>query len=484
MRHPIPTRRLASLLAGLGAVASTLVGPSAHADNLYWDGSGTNWFTTSSWSTDSTATTPDPLATPTIADNVFFNITGVVADQTITLNGTGNPVPTANSFTFNTTGTVFFGGGGNRDVAIGAGGITLNSGAGAVTFGSTTNGSNAYARVTANQTWTNNSASQLRMVNAASATATGTTPVTLTIRNTSSGNTTFSNSLNNGAGGAVLSLVVDSSGDGLVNMGGGTFSGGLTIQNGKVASNSTGVGAGAINLAAATGNIATMRLNTASAVTNNIVAVANGGVNVLEFVGSSGTLNGNILLTGDLNIGVRQSGATGATINGVISGAGDLIKGQYQEGNSQRLTLAGANTYTGDTVINNGAFTLADTGSLTFKIGADTIANRVTGTSSGAVVFAGTFNFDLTGAALADDNSWLVVDRISLSNTSFASTFNVQNFSETIPDSGVWSFGGFTFTESSGLLTYTAIPEPSAAALLVGFGVLALATTRRRRRAA
>src|SRR5690606_34429255 len=150
----------------------------------------------------------------------------------------------------------------------------------------------------------------------------------------------------------------------------------------------------------------------------------------------SGTYDAAITLNNDLNIGVRASGGSGATINGAISGSGDLIKGQYQGGNSQLLTLAGNNTYTGDTIITNGAFTLAEAGTLTFAIGTNGESNSVTGTTSGAVIFAGTFNFDLNSAALIDGNSWTIVDRDSLINSSFASSFQVANFDET---DGIWT---------------------------------------------
>jgi autotransporter-associated beta strand protein len=207
-------------------------------------------------------------------------------------------------------------------------------------------------------------------------------------------------------------------------------------------------------------------------------------VNLLEFINTSGTYDGAITLNNALNIGVRSSGATGVTINGVISGDGDLIKGQYQDGDSGVLILAGANTYTGDTLINNGAFTLAaTTGSLTFVIGADGVNNQVTAsaTHSGAVTFNGTFNFDLGGAVLEDGNSWLIVDKAKLTNTSFTSTFAVNGFSES---GNIWTNGsGLSFSEASGILSYTAVPEPSTYATLIGVGALGLCLVRRRQTA-
>lgn len=142
------------------------------------------------------------------------------------------------------------------------------------------------------------------------------------------------------------------------------------------------------------------------------------------------------------------------------------------------LALSGANTYSGNTIVNAGALTLADTGSLTFYIGANGVNNAVTGT--GSVTFAGSFNFDLTNAVATGGNSWLIVDTGTLSE-SFTGTFAITGFTQ---NADVWTNGsGFSFSEATGILTYSAVPEPSAYALLGGAAVLLLATFRRRRNA-
>lgn len=466
------------LLAALASVP-------AQAATLYWDGSGAAWNTVTSWSTDSGATTPDPSAAPTASDDAVFNISTVSANQTIGLGGANQA---ANSLTFNSTGTVTLGGGGNRDLSIGAGGITVASEAGAATIGSTTSGLNVFTRIVASQTWTNNSASLLRAVNAASAAPTGNTPVTLTISNTNVGQMTFSNQLNNGAAGAVLSLVIDSSGTGATNVSGGSYSGGTTIKRGVLQTASASIGAGNVKIGDTSGNgDATLRINTTTAITTHLVVQSGStGAKTLEFVANNvlgGTYNGNITLDGDLTLGIRNV-AGGATINGVLSGSGDLIKGQYQgSGTTGGLTLTGVNTYSGDTLINHGAFTLADNAALTFYIGANGVNNKVVGAGTNAAAFNGDFIFDLAGASLVDGNSWQIVD-VGTLNESFSGTFFVQGFSET---DNVWTNGtGFSFSEATGLLSYTAssIPEPSAFAALAGLGSLGLGLLRRRRRAA
>ncbi len=142
------------------------------------------------------------------------------------------------------------------------------------------------------------------------------------------------------------------------------------------------------------------------------------------------------------------------------------------------LTLAGTNTYSGNTSINSGAFTLADAGTLTFYIGANGVSNKVAGTSTGAVTFAGSFAFDLSGANLTAGNSWTIVDRGSLTGTSFTATFDVQGFTD-IDGDDIWTNGAWSFAEASGILSYAAIPEPSTYAVFAGAGMLIFAGVRR-----
>jgi autotransporter-associated beta strand protein len=114
------------------------------------------------------------------------------------------------------------------------------------------------------------------------------------------------------------------------------------------------------------------------------------------------------------------------------------------------LTLAGTNTYTGDTTVAAGALELAPSGTLTFVPTAPGTTNMVTGT--GSADFNGSFNIDLTNADPTDGNSWVLAD---VSTQTFDSaTFTVSGFSEA-PE-GTWTFvdgsNTWTFTESDATL--------------------------------
>ncbi|MFH1500102.1 MAG: PEP-CTERM sorting domain-containing protein, partial [Verrucomicrobiota bacterium] len=202
------------------------------------------------------------------------------------------------------------------------------------------------------------------------------------------------------------------------------------------------------------------------------------------------TLNGDVFLSNLTGTGrvwqLRGSGET--VINGDVmdfSGGKGTAASGIDFGTSgtgaRSLTLAGASTYSGNTVLSGGAstlFVLAETGSMTFYIGADGVNNQITG--SATAIFDGSFSFNLDEAVLADGNSWTIVD-VATVIESFAGTFAVSGFSES---GNVWTNGsGLSFDESTGILSYTAaaIPEPSAAALLAAAAGLLVAGGRRRR---
>lgn len=475
---PSPLR--AAAVASLGLLLTS----SVHATDFYWgsDTTGdetaaaTSWQDSTHWFTDASGVTASGAA-PGASDTAIFSVNSLNATALVPrlwAETTVGGIRFNNTAAFNMSG-----GGGNRALNIGAAGVTIASGSSAITIGSATANRNVFVRIQADQTWTNNSSSTFRIRNSGGA-SNNAGAVVVTMNAAGSGSFSTDGGFSDGTN-STFGIIVESSGTGVVSFGSSAYSGGTTIKRGILQANGAGIGTAAVRLGNTTGAFnATLRINTTAAVTSNLIVQAgNTGVNTLEFSAASGAYNGTITLDNDVNIGVRSSTASGVTINGVISGTGDLIKGQYQSGNSQVLILAGANTYTGDTFVNNGAFTLAEAGTLTFEIGANGDNNSVTGTSTGAVTFAGTFSFDLDGAELADGNSWTIVNRGSLTGTSFAATFQVAGFSET---DNIWTnLSGFSFDEATGILSYSAVPEPSTYAALLGVGMFALSAGRRRR---
>jgi hypothetical protein len=108
--HRISARVFSVTVALAIAALAALIGGQAQAGTVYWDGSGTGWDATASWSTASDATTPDPDTVPGSGDDAVFNITTVNTAQIVNLNAD----QAINSLTFNSTGTVALQGGGTN----------------------------------------------------------------------------------------------------------------------------------------------------------------------------------------------------------------------------------------------------------------------------------------------------------------------------------------------------------------------------------
>lgn len=430
----------------------------------------TSWQIASHWFQEAAGTNVATTA-PGSLDDAVFSITSLNATALVPRIFANT---TINSITFNNTAALTItGGGGNRELHFGAGGLTLNSGAGAVTLGTSTANRNVLVRFDADQTWTNNSSSTVNIRNSATASNSASGPVVLTFNATGTGGISNSGAYSDGTAGS-LGLVVASTGSGAVTVQNSLYSGGTTIRSGLLAANGANIGTATVRLGHSSGSAnATLRIATATAtVTNLEVQAGSTGTKILEFTSTSGgAYTGTITLNNHLEVGVRATEFV--TLDGVISGTGDLTKGQYQGGTSGTLTLTADNTYSGDTFVTNGTLILADNASLTFYPGADGATNGIDGT--GIVTLDGDFVFDLAGTAQVDGNSWQIVDVAGLTET-FGSTFSVQGFTET---AGVWTSGGYNFSESTGLLTYTAVPE-SSAWNFVAAGSLGLLFLRRR----
>lgn len=125
-----------ALFSVLIAMIALFVSPAgAKAALLYWNGTSTSWSATGSWSTDPNATTPNPGAVPAASDDVIFGISTLSSAQVTNLNAARS----IRSATFNGAYTSsFLGGGAARTWTINAGGLTTQSGAGAITIGSST----------------------------------------------------------------------------------------------------------------------------------------------------------------------------------------------------------------------------------------------------------------------------------------------------------------------------------------------------------
>jgi autotransporter-associated beta strand protein len=214
-------------------------------------------------------------------------------------------------------------------------------------------------------------------------------------------------------------------------------------------------GSGSVNLGNG-GSIGSYayNLNGGILTTPSITKTAPGANGSFTFNGGtlSPTVSTATFMQGLTSASIQIDGATIDTTGNDITIAQSLLDsgGGLTKLGAGTLTLAGVNTYAGDTTVQpGGQLSLADNAQLRFVVGFVGENNRLTGT--GAVQLDGDFNIDVSSADGTVGNSWTLVDVGSLAET-YGSTFTVAGWTET--SSGVWLSpqGGYRFTETSGVL--------------------------------
>jgi len=330
---------LRPILASATALA-LLAAPYAFADDAYWSFNGLGNFTnTANWSVNADGTGGNPAAVPGAGNIAYFNSSNnnnnITANLTaaLSLNGAGGLV-------INNTGTTTINsdGAGNRAITLGTAGLTINSGAGAVTFGTTIATQRVTFVLNGSQTWTNNSSNALLL-------------------NTSSSISTGGTGANNGA-----ALTVAGTGD--------ISLGGIISQNGTITKN----GSGQLTLSSANTFNGTVTLNAGKLVLGsngalgNQTLTINDGTTIDVTNARTNTKNNSMNWNGNFTFGgcntwdsgtgavtmnasrtVTVSGST-MTVGGDISGVGF---GLTKTG-AGTLTLNGTNSYSGGTTVNGG----------------------------------------------------------------------------------------------------------------------------------
>ena len=345
---PTLTTAMASIMATLSANAATLTWDAGGGGGAITNGGGA-WLTTGLWNNGGVA------ADWTSGDDAIFGGPATNGGA-VTL---ASPT-TVNSLTFNIfTGTYTLGTAGQTMTL--NNGLTMNSGAGAVTLISP-------VTLGAAQSWLNNTLNNLTV---------GTGAVDnggflLTIGG--SGNTTVS-SVIGGAGG------LTKTGAGQLTLSGvNSFAGPLSIENGRVFANSLNnkavngvLGAGTTVVLGSSGQTGRLAIQLDGAVSSNKdFTLAAGGTGELQF-GNIGTFQ---ITNADRSM----------TLSGNFGGSGNLVKL-----GGAAVVLSGNNTYNGTTTVNEGPLRLGSASAIPGGIGATggTSALTINGNGSlnvGAVV--------------------------------------------------------------------------------------------------
>ena len=206
------------------------------------------------------------------------------------------------------------------------------------------------------------------------------------------------------------------------------------------------------------------------------------------------------------------------TLGSTLSGSGALTKT-----GTGTLSLSGANTISGDIVVENGTLEVANASALgtsddiSVVVGAQLKASAAVTLTGALKLFVGGENNStaLITSDGTDGNAFTLaagtvvyIDISSLATTTDDSGTNAETLALNIATEnalkkaddtvsfkiGSWTGEGdtwvddekwasSTFDATTGKITFSAIPEPSAFGLLAGIGALALAISRRRRRA-
>ena len=278
--------KLVAAVVGVGALMA--LAQPAGAAVYYWDTTATGlWATGADWSdaADSGGTTG---VVPGAADTVVFNQSTINGNETVQINATTSIA----GITFANTGTTLVDSDSvtARQLNIGASGLTINAGAGAVTLGNATNVLNV--ALNGSQSWGNGSSSLLTIVNPlTNSVTTGT--ATLTLNGAGSGGTTFSGAINDNGTGKVAVNNNTTGGTTLFSATSG-YTGGFTLTGGTVkvattqrplGNNQSGVtlNGGVLDLAAGTTAAQSIGVNN---------TVATSGYNVT--VGGDTTIKSNV----------------------------------------------------------------------------------------------------------------------------------------------------------------------------------------------
>lgn len=416
---------------------------SSVAANLYWDNGAAEanplWATAANWATTAAGTT-NPGSAPGALDDVFFNITSLTAAQTVNLAGGRS----AKSLTFsgtstggvtlkaNATGTT------NQTFNLGSGGITLASGAGPVNLGiaPATNG-NVFISLAGSQTWTNNSASDMNWGSSGSASSLSRAAgsgATLTFVTSSTGGFKFA------------TQAVPNTSTGIIGNWAFFGSGSATqyaLNNAGTIAGYTGTAASdADALASATTNYELTSTGTTSLTgVRTANTIRSSGAGYVIDLGSSGantlTLNGILAVGASGDLTIQRSGGTGTVVAGsemVVSGPQNVVisapvsGGGITKSGTGTLTLSGANTHTGTTIVSGG----------TLKVGSSSAFGASHAVALGNVSGA---TFDLNGNALtigslAGSGAFGGTVALGASNLTIKATTNNQTYSGLFTGSG------------------------------------------------
>lgn len=200
------------------------------------------------------------------------------------------------------------------------------------------------------------------------------------------------------------------------------------------------------------------------------LGITKSGANTLTLTGINSFSGSTIVSGGTLKLGSSLTATTSVTVSGgTLSGnnaAGNITLGAGAVSMSSGAISAGGTAAGSFTIANNQSFGTTG-GTLNFDL--------VSSVSFDQIISSGSSTFSLTGTTLALSGLTSVSGTYQLF-AGFGGTNSVSGLTITGLADGVTGS-----LDTTGLLTVTAIPEPSAFAALAGVAMLGFASLRRRR---
>ncbi len=198
-----------------------------------------------------------------------------------------------------------------------------------------------------------------------------------------------------------------------------------------------------------------------------------------SYVGTTNVNNGKLVVNGNISTSSLTTVASGATLGGTGTVGKAIINGTLAVGNSP-----GQMDFT-DTLGLNGTVEMEIDGTAGAGVTGGHDFTNLTGLgAAGVLTYGGTMTLDIGVIFGVGTYSWNLFDMASETGT-FATITLADLYSGSLLDgdlNGVWDLTSgsdtWQFTESTGVLGLTVVPEPRAA-LLGGLGLLALLRRRR-----
>ena len=198
------------------------------------------------------------------------------------------------------------------------------------------------------------------------------------------------------------------------------------------------------------------------------------------YTGATNVNSGALIVNGNISSSLLTTVASGATLGGSGTLGKTVINGTLAIGNSPgTMTFINTLGLNGNDVMEIDGITGAGV------VGGHDFINLTGIGSAGVLTYGGTMTLDMGVVFAVGSYSWNLFDMASETGT-FTTITLTDQYSGNLLDTdlnGTWDLSSgnntWQFTESSGALSLTVIPEPDVAALIGGLGILLLLRRRR-----